>query len=1067
MADNKPINWSYPFKTAGEESKDVSDPQIYLDALAKAKDGFYPMGANGLWHGGIHFDDNTAGSLNQSAIRCIADGEVIAYRVDQRYPTTQYGDGPTVVHLPFSTGFVLVRHRLEVPPLPVPSAPAGEASGTAAVTPTDPAAPATTDSEAAPAREALTFYSLYMHLLDWAGYEATGAPEPAEFLAPTSYAVKPTTNDPLMGLRVRALSEDGSSEVLALLPKGCKVTVGEAHSVKPQYKKLLSIDDGAAIPAIPSDTVGWVYEAELTGNTVADKATDTEPTLTLSHQGLRVRKEGKGTGSIIGVLPRGAMLKVGEKQRSGYCKVLEVTDYRGVPALPSGSDGKPLGYVFFESLETKKTNPSAFDSVHLLPKPYVIKAGELVGHIGRYQNHNESTAKQRLHLEVFTCEDVPAFIEKSRAVGEKLPDDQRTLIKVDKGSKIVQPVAADAHVEAGVDVRLCSDSSKNGCWVKVQKYTICNADKNSELGTYNSTKLTYTLSVAQKTTLASRMGVDATDMPDQVDFLKVYSNSLEGGDAHDYESGSIPTTHTWRKVGAMAGKPFWVKRSALNAQGRRTSMAGSLDAWTEFPLHSGLEGKASGYVRILPASSWEALPDERKAVDAEKVPWWYVTVGDMEGNDISGWAPEKDLIVTRHSPWEWPGFSTLRDNLSLDAHLARTLDATGRATEEETASYAALIEEAERGTILSKLYEIIDQPDEKGVRDNKLTPAEFQAALAKPWLAQQLSLLISQHESEWFWNESKWNQLDTLMEHTPEDPNIQWVREKDRIKKLSWWKELAGQPGIAADGGAWHFQPISFIASFSRKSSDLITLEMLKKAKSSVGEEYYNSVLPYLNKYARIYKVDTPLVLAHFLSQVGHESGFKVTSEDLNFSAGRMRAVFGCRGNLTGYNESTNECITLPRLRPKLWSEEATYEHNAENLGNYVYASRNGNGDESSGDGYRYRGRGIIQLTGRANYEAYNRIHNEKNPADPQDFISNPDLIIGSLDYGIESAFVWWDMNRMNKKIEVSYAVRGEEKISDHVADISEAVNGGSIGLTERVELFKALRTIIKEEHGL
>lgn len=62
---------------------------------------------------------------------------------------------------------------------------------------------------------------------------------------------------------------------------------------------------------------------------------------------------------------------------------------------------------------------------------------------------------------------------------------------------------------------------------------------------------------------------------------------------------------------------------------------------------------------------------------------------------------------------------------------------------------------------------------------------------------------------------------------------------------------------------------------------------------------------------------------------------------------------------------------------------------------------------------------------------------------------------------------MWWDMKRMNKKIEVSYAARGEEKISDHVADISEAVNGGSIGLTERVELFKALRTIIKEEHGL
>lgn len=1041
MADNKPINWSYPFKTAGEESKDVSDPQIYLDALAKAKDGFYPMGANGLWHGGIHFDDNTAGSLNQSAIRCIADGEVIAYRVDQRYPTTQYGDGPTVVHLPFSTGFVLVRHRLEVPPLPVPSAPAGEASGTAAVTPTDPAAPATTDSEAAPAREALTFYSLYMHLLDWAGYEATGAPEPAEFLAPTSYAVKPTTNDPLMGLRVRALSEDGSSEVLALLPKGCKVTVGEAHSVKPQYKKLLSIDDGAAIPAIPSDTVGWVYEAELTGNTVADKATDTEPTLTLSHQGLRVRKEGKGTGSIIGVLPRGAMLKVGEKQRSGYCKVLEVTDYRGVPALPSGSDGKPLGYVFFESLETKKTNPSAFDSVHLLPKPYVIKAGELVGHIGRYQNHNESTAKQRLHLEVFTCEDVPAFIEKSRAVGEKLPDDQRTLIKVDKGSKIVQPVAADAHVEAGVDVRLCSDSPKNGCWVKVQKYAICNADKNSELGTYNSTKLTYTLSVAQKTALASRMGVDATDMPDQVDFLKVYSNSLEGGDAHDYESGSIPTTHTWRKVGAMAGKPFWVKRSALNAQGRRTSMAGSLDVWTEFPLHSGLEGKASGYVRILPAGSWEALPDERKAIDAEKVPWWYVTVGDMEGNDISGWAPEKDLIVTRHSPWEWPGFSTLRDNLSLDAHLARTLDATGRATEEETASYAALIEEAERGTILSKLYEIIDQPDEKGVRDNKLTPAEFQAALAKPWLAQQLSLLISQHESEWFWNESKWNQLDTLMEHTPEDPNIQWVREKERIKTLSWWKELAGQPGIAADGVAWHFQPISLPEAFSKsgavicsrcKKNISISYEFLRGiAYSTAQDGRIKEIAEQLNSCITRYEVNTCSQIKHFLAQAKHETGgFTKFREPLNYVSYTGETLYAMAP--TAINDGfKRKGITFSSREEKIqWIQDNLINNDAA-YGEHAFGSAEQPGKD-------YRGRGLLHLT---HYGAYKRCGADIGV----EIHKKPELVETDSRVIVETGLWFWKINKLKRIAE-------DRSITTDVAveGITKIINTGLKGINER-----------------
>lgn len=169
---------------------------------------------------------------------------------------------------------------------------------------------------------------------------------------------------------------------------------------------------------------------------------------------------------------------------------------------------------------------------------------------------------------------------------------------------------------------------------------------------------------------------------------------------------------------------------------------------------------------------------------------------------------------------------------------------TGRAMEEETESYAALIEEAERGPILSKLYEIIDQPDEKGVRDNKLTPEEFQAALGKPWLAQQLSLLISQHEGEWFWSESKWNQLDKLMEHTLEEPNLQWVREKERIKTLSWWKELAGQFPLDGGGNAWHINLVSIVSNFigRRGCNCKADVKVTRWKSKSTGNIYYGPV---------------------------------------------------------------------------------------------------------------------------------------------------------------------------------------------------------------------------------
>src|SRR5690606_20178147 len=114
MAEHKPISWAYPFP-----SKDTSNnPLQLLTHMAQAKGGHYPVGENGLWHGGVHFDESTAAAFDQSSVRCIADGEVIAYRIDERYPVSEFTDEiPRVKRAPFSTGFVLVKHRLQPPSL--------------------------------------------------------------------------------------------------------------------------------------------------------------------------------------------------------------------------------------------------------------------------------------------------------------------------------------------------------------------------------------------------------------------------------------------------------------------------------------------------------------------------------------------------------------------------------------------------------------------------------------------------------------------------------------------------------------------------------------------------------------------------------------------------------------------------------------------------------------------------------------------------------------------------------------------------------------------------------------
>ncbi|RQZ10387.1 hypothetical protein DIE15_29275 [Burkholderia sp. Bp9031] len=150
-----PLNWAFPFTPA--DNADAADPMTYMKALAAAEDGFYPLGANGMWHGGIHFGQGTGAKLKQGdGVRAIADGEVVAYRLDSKYPEQDYQDGR---HALYSTGFVLIRHRLQLPP---PKQNPAKNSGTE---------PAASTSKPAP-NETLTFFSLYMHTMDHNSYQS-------------------------------------------------------------------------------------------------------------------------------------------------------------------------------------------------------------------------------------------------------------------------------------------------------------------------------------------------------------------------------------------------------------------------------------------------------------------------------------------------------------------------------------------------------------------------------------------------------------------------------------------------------------------------------------------------------------------------------------------------------------------------------------------------------------------------------------------------------------------------------------------------------------------------------
>jgi len=234
-------------------------------------------------------------------------------------------------------------------------------------------------------------------------------------------------------------------------------------------------------------------------------------------------------------------------------------------------------------------------------------------------------------------------------------------------------------------------------------------------------------------------------------------------------------------------------------------------------------------------------------------------------------------------------------------------------------------------------------------------------------------------------------------------------------------------------------------------------MEMLGAADPHGSGLYHAEILPALNKYALGYRVNTAKRIAHFLSQVATESNFRNIEEQLSYSAQRMKQIFGCKPAPRGvrsrrYTEANGDVICVfGRLRERLWTQTQYFVHNAEHLANYVYGGRHGNGPESTGDGYKYRGRGLIQTTFKDNYKIFTDEHNKRFPGDRRDFVKNPHLIMEFLEYGIESAFVYWT---------ITGAVNSTADTGD-VRAVTQAVNGGENGYPERKDAYNRLASIL------
>lgn len=189
----------------------------------------------------------------------------------------------------------------------------------------------------------------------------------------------------------------------------------------------------------------------------------------------------------------------------------------------------------------------------------------------------------------------------------------------------------------------------------------------------------------------------------------------------------------------------------------------------------------------------------------------------------------------------------------------------------------------------------------------------------------------------------------------------------------------------------------------------------LKSLQEKIGVTADGAFGPGTLKAAMAYYKLTPVRAAHFFAQTSHETGgFKAFSENLNYSAQGLQGIFGkyFPGNL-----------------------EESYARQPEKIANRVYADRMGNGNEASGDGWKYRGRGALQLTGKANYQAF--ADYLKKP----EVLTNPDLV--ATTYAFESAMFFFDKNKL-------WSICDQGVNDAAILALTKRINGGTHGLEDR-----------------
>ncbi|WP_341317364.1 glycoside hydrolase family 19 protein [Paraburkholderia sp. IMGN_8] len=836
----------------------MTSPQTFYQALAGMDDGFFPLGVNGFPHGGIHLNNGVGMFGTKDGVRCIADGYIVAYKIDDAYPHLQFKDGKWAM---YSTGFVLVRHTLTLPPAP-------------------------NSTGVQPADESHDIYSLYMHTADWA-----------------TYLADEKLKRPWWWLDVDAFRVQDRDHQMAPPEGGTTGAAGAFVWTEPKAgKKAGSFTAGERVGFLPAGSE--VIISETRGQWVHIKA------ITAGHMVSLVN------GGYFGWEDQ----NVPWKTEAENAKVTPENDW---------------GWLYKPNLQGIK-EPDPVGQVVIPPKPVFVKAGTPLGQIGEYHDYERATPlppvpkRQLLHLEVFADDGFSAFLDKSRARAARLPVDQRTLLVIDVGAKLVKDIApadrklCDWHPLYRADVT--PDSPASGPWVKVQpRYQ----DSN--------------------TTLL---------MPE--------------------------------------GPPVWIEREKL------ATATATTPAWSRFPL--GLQNvadPANAFTLVYPRSQLDGLRAQDKAVDDGKTQWWRVKFGNADGHPATGWVCEKNHPGTQwQSPWAWPGFEKVdATGINLTDAFKRNLVLTGAADWKEQKEFEPSITAVNGSPLLLKLEQTIAKlspPPTYGAGSKpkpenpagKVTARAMQAAMRTPWLAQALSHVILRYESEWGGDMSRWDAITPLMRNAKDN----WQVEVQRIHKLQWWSEVKGKvAGFPVSATVHHIHPIGLITNFMC-NCNCIDIDTFLQAYEAEHISFEAGTQPLDDTSKNNLRIFIQGILDYYKKYKNGECNVPYIAYMLG-TARLETKKYHADQHKTIYFEPTTEGGPMSyfnKYDPVL-ADTAAHRQRALDDGN-----------THQGDGYKYRGRGYVQVTWKSNYQAIGQLIGV-DLANSPDRMLEPEIAAWATVYGMEN----------------------------------------------------------------